>query len=202
VTAWGDIGRVLREFARAPLHTAAVTPSSRALAAAAVAPLPASGSPVVVELGSGTGAITRAIQEHTGGRGRHLAIEINERWAELLAERHPEVEVVRADARLLPELLAERGIDAVDGVVSGLPWVGYAPGPDGRGLHSVFRDVLADTGVFTQIGYAWTRHAPPARRNLAELQAQFAEVKISPVIWQNLPPALVYAARRPRRNSA
>jgi phosphatidylethanolamine/phosphatidyl-N-methylethanolamine N-methyltransferase len=151
----------------------------------------------VVELGSGTGAITRAIQKHTGGRVRHLAVEINERWAQLLAERHPEVEVVRADARLLPELLAERGIAAVDGVVSGLPWVGYAPGPDGRGLHSVLSDVLADTGVFTQIGYAWTRSAPPARRHLADLRAQFAEVTISPVIWQNLPPAVVYAARRP-----
>ena len=194
MTSWGDVGRVLREFARSPLHTASVSPSSRALAAAAVAPLPAGGTPVVVELGSGTGAITRAIQKHTGGRVRHLAVEINERWAQLLAERHPEVEVVRADARLLPELLAERGIAAVDGVVSGLP---TPPGPTGAALHSVLSDVLADTGVFTQIGYAWTRSAPPARRHLADLRAQFAEVTISPVIWQNLPPAVVYAARRP-----
>ena len=202
VTVWGDTGQFVREFVRAPLHTASIAPSSPALAAAATAPLPANGSPVVVELGAGTGSITRAIQERTGGSTRHIAIELNERWAQLLAERHPEVDVVRADARDLPTLLAERGIDAVDAVVSGLPWVAYSPGPDGRGLHAVITEVLAPAGVFTQFGYAWTRWAPPARRQLADLRAHFAEVTTSPIVWRNLPPAVVYAARRPVRRDS
>jgi phosphatidylethanolamine/phosphatidyl-N-methylethanolamine N-methyltransferase len=202
VTAWADTGRFLREFARSPLHTAAVAPSSRALAAAMTLPLPAGGSPVVVELGPGTGSFTRAIQERTGGRARHVAVELNERWAQLLADRHPEVDVVRGDARALPRLLADRGITAVDAVVSGLPWVAYTPGADGRGLHTVLTDVLAPTGVFTQFAYSWTRWARPARRQLADLRAHFAEVTISPMVWRNLPPAVVYAARRPVRATA
>ena len=195
---WADTALFMREFVRRPLSTASVAPSSPALAAAMTASLPASGEPVVVELGPGTGAFTRAIQEHTGGRGRYIAVELNPGWAQLLGRRHPDVDVVRADARELPALLAERGITAVDAVVSGLPWVAYSPGPDGRGLHAVITEALAPGGVFTQFAYTWTRWAPPARRQLADLRAHFAEVTISPAVWRNFPPAVVYEARRPQ----
>jgi phosphatidylethanolamine/phosphatidyl-N-methylethanolamine N-methyltransferase len=199
MTAWADTGRFLREFVRDPLHTASVTPSSRALAAAMTQALPVTGEPVVVELGPGTGAFTRAIQERTGGRARHVAVELNAGWADLLTQRHPEVDVVRADARELPRLLADRGIGSVDAVVSGLPWVAYAPGPDGRGLHALIVEALAPTGVFTQFGYSWTRWMPPARRQLADLRAHFAEVATSRTVWRNVPSAVVYTARQPRR---
>ncbi len=198
-TPWADTGLFLREFVRDPLHTAAVAPSSAALAAMMTAPLPATGEPVILELGPGTGSFTTAIQQRTGGRGRHLAVELNLEWAELLATRHPGVEVVHADVRDLATLLADRGIPQVDAVVSGLPWVAYAPGTDGRGLHTLITDALAPTGVFTQFAYCWTRWAPPARRQLADLRAHFAEVAISPAVWLNMPPAVVYQARRPIR---
>jgi phosphatidylethanolamine/phosphatidyl-N-methylethanolamine N-methyltransferase len=198
MSAWSDTGRFLREFVRDPLHTASVTPSSRALATVMTQPLPVTGEPVVVELGPGTGAFTRAIQERTGGRARHIAVELNAGWAELLAERWPEVEVVRADARELPRLLADRGVGPVDAVVSGLPWVAYAPGADGRGLHALIVEALAPTGVFTQFGYSWTRWMPPARRQLADLRAHFAEVTTSRTVWRNVPSAVVHTARRPR----
>jgi phospholipid N-methyltransferase len=196
---WADTALFVREFVRHPLHTAAVAPSSAALAAAMTAPLPTAGEPVVVELGPGTGAFTRAIQERTDGRVRHIAVELNPGWAQLLTQRHPQVDVVLGDARELPALLAERGITAVDAVVSGLPWVAYSPGPDGRGLHAVITEALAPDGVFTQFAYTWTRWAPPARRQLADLRAHFGEVTISPAVWRNLPPAVVYRARTPLR---
>lgn len=185
----GDTALFLREFARDPLHTAAVAPSSAALAAAMVAAVPAGG--VVVELGPGTGAFTRALQQRHPAR--HVAVELNPRWAVRLADHHPDVDVALADAATLPALLAERGIDAVDAVVSGLPWVAYA----GGGLHRVIADALAPTGVFTQFAYSATRWAPPARRQLVDLRRHFAEVTTTPVVWRNLPPAVVHRARMP-----
>lgn len=192
-----DTGRFLREFVRDPLHTAAIAPSSPALAAAMTRHLPGTGEPVVVELGPGTGAFTCAIQERIGGRGRHVAIELNEQWVRLLAHRYPNVDVVRADVTTLPAVLADRGISSVDAVVSGLPWVAYAPGPDGRGLHELITDALAPSGVFTQFAYSWTRWAPPARRQLADLREHFGEVVTSRTVWRNLPPAVVHQARQP-----
>ncbi|WP_232665399.1 class I SAM-dependent methyltransferase [Pseudonocardia sp. TRM90224] len=196
-----DTGLFLREFVKDPLHTAAVAPSSPTLAAAMTGPLPAAGEPVVVELGPGTGAFTEAIQRHTGGRCRHIAVELHPGWAELLRERHPGVDVVLGDVRDLATILADRGVTSVDAVVSGLPWVAYVPSPGGRPLHTVITDVLAPTGVFTQFAYTWTRWAPPARRQLADLRAHFADVVISRPVWRNLPPAVVYEARKPQPTS-
>lgn len=188
-----DTARFLRAFARDPLHTAAVAPSSAALAAAMTADV-APGA-AVLELGPGTGAFTRAIQERLGGTGRHLAVELDAGWAALLADRYPAVEVVRADARDLPALLDERGAGPVDAVVSGLPWVAYA----GTDLHALIAAALAPTGVFTQFAYTATRRLPPARRQLADLRAHFADVRVGPVVRRNLPPAVVHSARVPRR---
>jgi phosphatidylethanolamine/phosphatidyl-N-methylethanolamine N-methyltransferase len=191
-----DTARFLREFARDPLHTAAVSPSSAALAAAMVAPLPVTGDPMVVELGPGTGAFTSAIQHRLGGRGRHVAVERHAGWAELLAHRHPDVDVVCADAGALAAVLAERNITRVDAVVSGLPWIAHSPD-----LHAAITGTLAADGAFTQFAYSWTRWAPPARRQLADLRARFADVTTSRIVWRNLPPAVVHLARRPHRRS-
>lgn len=186
----------VREFVKSPMTTAAVGPSSLHLARRMVEPIPDSGDPVVVELGPGTGAFTREVQRRLGGRGRHLAVELNERWARELGERFPKVESVCADAHALPGLLAERGVRA-DAVVSGLPWAAHGV-QAGRSLVEVIAESLAPDGVFTQFAYTWTRWAAPARRLRAQVEEAFAEVEVSSTVWRNVPPAVAYVAHRPR----
>jgi phospholipid N-methyltransferase len=53
--------------------------------------------------------------------------------------------------------------------------------------------------MFVQFGYTWTSWAGPARALREELGTCFAEVTTSPVVWRNLPPAVVHRAARPRR---
>jgi phosphatidylethanolamine/phosphatidyl-N-methylethanolamine N-methyltransferase len=190
-----DTARFLREFLRDPVHTAAVAPSSTALAAVMTAPVPAAGEPTIVELGPGTGAFTAAIQQRLGGRGRHVAVELHPAWAQLLTERHPGVEVVTGDVADLAGILRDRNVMSADAVVSGLPWVAYGSGT----LHSTVARLLDTQGTFTQFAYSWTRHwAPPARAQLADLRRHFTEVVTSSTVWRNVPPAVVYRARRPR----
>lgn len=190
--------RFLWEFVKSPTTTAAVGPSSRALAEQMVAPIPLTGDPVVVELGPGTGAFTEVIQRRLGGRGTHLAVELNEGWAAELGRRFPGVESVCGDARSVPELLSERSLGKADVVVSGLPWVAHAP-VGGVPLVELLAGAMAPDGAFTQFAYTWTRWAPPARRQHADLKATFEETVVSRTVWRNLPPAVVYLARRPRR---
>lgn len=161
-----------------------------------IAPIPERGEPVVVELGPGTGAFTGPIQRRLGGRGRQLAIELNGRLAGMLAERYPDVEVLCADAAELPRLLAERGLRA-DVVVSGLPWAAFEGYPATSLLHLIGDSLTAD-GAFTQFTYAWSRWAPPSRRQARQVREIFEETVLSRTVWRNLPPALVYLARRPR----
>lgn len=186
----------LREFLRDPLHTASLLPSSRPLAAAVCDPVPGTGEPVVVELGPGTGVFTGVVAERLGGRGHHLAVELNPRLAGLLERRYPDLDVAVADAATLPALLAERGLGPVDVVVSGLPWAAYPA--TGRTLPEVIAPTLRPDGVLTQFGYTCTRMLWPARRLRRQLDASFADVSRGRTVWANLPPAFVLTARRPR----
>ncbi len=100
---------LLREFLRDPTGIAAVTPSSAATASVLSVSIPESGEVVVVELGAGTGACTSVIQHRLGGRGRHIAVEVNPTLAELLTKRFPNAEVVCGEAEDLPKFLVGSG---------------------------------------------------------------------------------------------
>jgi phosphatidylethanolamine/phosphatidyl-N-methylethanolamine N-methyltransferase len=179
---------------------AAVTSSSAAMATLLSVAIPESGEPVVVELGAGTGACTGVIQHRLRGRGRHIAVEVNPTFAELLTRRYPTVEVVCGGAEDLPTFLADRGAPSADVIISTLPWAPFVPSATPRPLLATLVESLVGGGAYTQAAYAWTRWAPPARRQLRQLRASFEEVVISETIWRNVPPARVYIARRPRNS--
>lgn len=187
----------VREFARDPMTVASVVPSGQVLSRRVVAPIPADGQPVVVELGPGTGAFTSSIQASLAGRGRHVALEINERFAAMLAARFPGVEVVPADARDLPVTLDRLGIPRADVVVSGLPWAAFSP-PQQQEILGAVTGALHPSGAFTTFAYVHARWSGPARRFRRLLEAHFEEVVLGRTVWTNLPPALVYHCRRPR----
>nr|WP_323374079.1 chorismate-binding protein [Plantactinospora alkalitolerans] len=187
----------LREFLRHPARTGAVAPSSRWLARRAVCTVPERGDPVVVELGPGTGSFTSAIHRRLWGRGQHIAIELNPRFADLLRHRFPDLDVVTGDAADLPKVLADRGLGRADVIVSALPWSVF-PGAVQRRLMDAIRESLADGGALTAFAYLHAIWSPPARRFRALLREAFDEVLVGRTVWSNPPPALVYTARRPR----
>ncbi|MFG3558177.1 class I SAM-dependent methyltransferase [Micromonospora sp. NPDC047557] len=191
-----DSSTFLRQFVRHPLTVGAVTPSGAGLAADITAAVPGSGEPVVVELGPGTGAFTGAVQRRLAGRGHHLALEINPRFAARVARRYPEVEVVLADAAVLGDLLVARSLPYADVVVSGLPWAAFS-GQRQRAVLDAVTGVLGPGGVFTTFAYRHALCSPPARRFRRLLDRTFEEVTVGRTVWANLPPALVYHCRRP-----
>lgn len=194
---WRDTATFLRRFVQYPTRVAALAPSSPALAAEVSAPVPDTGDPVVVELGPGTGSFTQAIQERLGNRGHHLAVEIDEVFAQVLRRRYGRVDVIVGDVAQLPQLLAARGLSHVDAIVSGLPWAAYFPRPGVSTLGSI-ASVMAPHAGFATFAYRHTSWAPLARRLAADLTRTFDEVTVSQTVWANLPPAYVYHARRPQ----
>ena len=190
-------GAFLREFTRSPFATGSLVPSSRWLATETVSAIPSDGQPLVVELGPGTGAITGAIQGRLAGRGNHLAVELNPRFAELIEARFPTVDVVNADAAQLPELVRSRGFGQVDVIVSGLPWATFTEALQDSLLEAVVGS-LAPHGSFATFAYLHALWTPPARRFRRRLRDNFDDVVVGRTVWRNLPPALVYFAGRPR----
>ena len=189
----------MREFVKDPMTVASLTPSSRALARQMTAPVPATGQPVVAELGPGTGAFSGAIQAILAGRGRHVAIDLNEHFTTLLAGSFPGLEAVTADAGDLSAVLASFGYDHADVVVSGLPWAAFGHEQQHRLLDAVIQ-ALAPDGAFTTFAYVHARWSGAAVRFRRSLEARFEEVVLGRTVWANLPPALVYHCRRPRKS--
>ncbi|MBB2915457.1 phospholipid N-methyltransferase [Streptosporangium becharense] len=195
-----DTALFLRQWIRSPGTVGAVAPSSRRLAEEVASPIPHRGDPVIVELGPGTGAFTAEIQRRLGGRGHHMAVEINPELAGFLAARNPGVDVVVGDAAKLPELLRERGLERADAVVSGLPWAAFSDETQTRLLDAVTA-IMGPHTAFTTFAYSFAKRLPPARRFRSRLLSTFEEVVVGRTVWGNLPPAFVYHARRPRGGS-
>ncbi len=186
----------LNAFLSRPATMGAVAPSSARLAEVLAAVVPASGAPVVVELGPGTGAVSDAIDGRLPAGGRHLAVELDERMVAFLARSRPGLEVVHGDARELGRLLADRGVERADAVVCGLPWALFDDATQHAVLGQVGR-VIGPTGAFTTFAYVHGMAIPAARRFRAVLRRRFEEVLVTATVWANLPPAFVYACRRP-----
>lgn len=181
---------------RRPGLVGAIAPSSRRLAEVLASVVPTAGAPVVIELGPGTGVVTRAIRMRAPVGSRHVAVEADATLAADLRVHHPGVEVVCGDAVVLRRLLAERGIDGADVVVSGLPWSLFPPGKQAAILGQI-RTVLAPTGVFTTFAYSHTRRLAGAQAFRRAIDDVFDEVLVSSTVWRNLPPAHTYVCRRP-----
>jgi phosphatidylethanolamine/phosphatidyl-N-methylethanolamine N-methyltransferase len=190
-----EIRQFSRAFLRDPLHVAALFPSFPPLCRQAIAPLPLTGDPVVVDLGAGTGSVTDEVQKRLAGRGRHIAIEFDEQMAAVLRERHPGVEVICEDAHTAVEKLLAEGVRA-DLSVSGLPWL--ATSPKDRSIFPLLARLAAPGGAVTQLAHAWIRFFPAAKQVQRNLESAFEEVVVSRTVWLNAPPAVVYVARRPR----
>jgi phosphatidylethanolamine/phosphatidyl-N-methylethanolamine N-methyltransferase len=192
--AWREF---LGAWVRNPGRIGAVAPSSPALSARLAAVAPSQGSPVVVELGPGTGAVTSAVSRRLPETARHLAVELDPAMAGYLGRVHPGVEIVTGDAADLMSLLAERDLKRVDAVISGLPWSLFGSETQQSILDQVV-SVIGDTGVFATFAYSFGMPLPSARRFRATLNDTFDEVILTRTVWRNLPPAFCYLCRRPR----
>jgi phosphatidylethanolamine/phosphatidyl-N-methylethanolamine N-methyltransferase len=184
----GDETHFLKSLVSAPRLTGAVAPSGKALAramAAAVGPLT---DGVVVELGPGTGPVTRALIER-GVDGRRLVlVEYDPRFCRLLESRFGSATIIQGDAYDLPRTLAGLGGERIAAVVSSLPLLNQPPHRREKLIDDVFSLVGPD-GVFVQFTYGL---ASPISR---QYRSGRISAHCSATIWRNLPPARVWTYR-------
>lgn len=180
-----------------PGRVGAVAPSSPGLAREMAKIVPTSGTPTVVELGPGTGALSGAVAERLPQGGRHLAVELDTGMVEHLGSVLPWLEVIQGDAADLGTLLERTGVRSVDAVISGLPWSLFPAENQRRILREVGR-VLAPGGAFTTIAYVQALWMDSARRFRERLDETFDEVVLTRTVWRNVPPARLYLCRRAR----
>jgi len=184
----------LKRWLRRPLAMGAVVPSGRLLGAAmarATLDAIADHDGHVIELGAGTGHVTKALLSAGIPAARLALVERDPELAAFLRRHFPGPTVIEGDAARLPRLLSANGIDSIAAVVSSLPLLSLPAEVVAGIVHGVFES-LPRGGVLVQFTYGPSPPVPRALRERLHLQASSG-----PRIWRNVPPAVVWTFTRP-----
>ena len=177
----------LREFLARPLKVASPVPSGRALARKIAEQIDPDPNGLVLELGPGTGAVTRAIREQGVPDSDLVAVESEPRFVALLRSQLPSVRIIEGDAFRFTELLGDRAKD-LRSIVSGLPVLGQPLALRERLLGDAMAS-LRPRAPFIQFSYG-IMPPLPVRTGI--------EVQRAATVWQNIPPMQIWVYRSAR----
>jgi phospholipid N-methyltransferase len=203
---WSECGNFLREFRHHFHDTGALLPSSPFLARALVAELRKPRSPArILEVGPGTGSVTREVLRFLQPADRLDAVEINGRFVSVLRRRfeqerafvrcRDQVEVIHAAV----EDLVGNGV--YDFIVSGLPLNNF-PAGQVREIFRAYSRLLKPGGTLTYYEYVLIRQlktpfaSPRERRRLFRVGKTVGKyIRAHQVrrqrVFMNVPPAVV-----------
>lgn len=171
------------------VQTGAVVPSQRFLISKMISPIPRDYEGEIVELGTGTGALTLRLAARCP-RARILACEINPVLAHDFESRlavsgvGSRVELVVDSAECVLSRLRRQGPQRPDFVVSGIPLGNLDRETALALIHSVHR-TLAYGGLYIQF-----QHSLLDRK---KIRTTFSRLRTVPV-FLNFPPAVIYYA--------
>lgn len=147
----------------------------------------------IVQLGAGTGCITRAILKRMRPDARLIVLELNEAFIEECREiRDRRMTMRHACATTLPHVLLEMGLTHADHVVSSLP-LAIMDEALVEQILEVSQTALAPGGMFLQYQYSLKHHAA--------LQQRYDDVQLGFTL-ANIPPAFVYECTQGARVAA
>ncbi len=145
----------------------------------------------VVEFGAGTGAITGVLLELLKPGATFLPIEINPKFVKIIRSRFPDLNVVEGSATDTPDHLRAVGREHCDCIVSGLPWTTFKTSLQDALLDATLQS-LRPGGRFATYMYLQSQVLPSGVRFKRRLRESFSVVGVTPIVWANLPPAMVF----------
>ena len=149
---------------------------------------PHSGLPVL-ELGPGTGVITKAILETGLPPEKLFTVEFSEDFVEHLRRDFPRVNVIQGDAFNLDETLGEHRDLTFDAIVSGVPLLNFPVPQRVAYVEDLLNRIPAGRPI-VQLTYGPKSPVPPGKGNYTVEHFDF--------IIRNLPPTQLWIYRRPR----
>lgn len=176
----------LKETLLSPREMGACCPSSSELAQRMAQEVDCQQEGMVVELGGGTGTITRALLQHGLHPSKLITIERSVVLASRLRQQFPGIRVIEGDASELEILLGE-DIGKINAIVSGLPFRSL-PQPCVDAVKQQICRLLDKDGVFVQFSYNLQSSMTLPDPQLVSRRSQ--------IVWKNLPPARVDSFHR------
>lgn len=178
-----DQARFVGALVQSPRQTGAIAPTSSELAELMAAHIRLDSALPILELGPGTGSITRAILATGLAPERLMAVEYEHRFCRQLTAQFPGINVRPGDAFDLDAALGDNDNAQFDCVISGLPLLNFSE----EKRHALLESVLARLPrgrPFVQFSYGVK--AP------IETTTPSIVVERSPWVFKNLPPARIW----------
>jgi phospholipid N-methyltransferase len=171
----------LKALAHNPRETGAIFPSSPFLAKEMVSHIVQGRNGIVVELGAGTGAVTKALLQSGVDPHSIVAIESSSDLVKKLHHRFPQVQIIEGNAADLALLLATEKRE-IHTIISSLP-LRSLPKSITQTILNQIDSMLSKQGRYIQFTYSFTQDPSFALANFKHI--------LSKRIWLNLPPARV-----------
>lgn len=178
----------LQAFLKNPLKVGAITPSSPELAVEMLEGIKPTRDRIVLELGVGTGAITKHLHDLIPGPDCYLGIEVDPGLVTSLNGQFPDLSIVCGNALEAKEIHERSGLGKVGYVICCLPFV-VMP-------NEVSEKILEETTLFMQEGclfrtfqYAHGYYMPSAIKLREFMRDRYGRSQRSKLIVKNVPPA-------------
>ncbi len=178
----------LQAFLKNPLKVGAIAPSSPELAAAMLHGIEPDPHNIVLELGVGTGAITKFLRDVIPSRDSYLGLELDSDLVKTLNKNYRDMNIICGNAAEAYSIHKESGLGKVRYLVCCLPFVSLPKEISEQVLIEIqkFMDEGCELRIFQ---YAHGYFLPPAIKLRESLKSQYGLSRRSPLIFKNVPPA-------------
>jgi phospholipid N-methyltransferase len=178
----------LQAFLKNPLKVGAVAPSSPDLAWQMLDGLLPDKDNIIIELGVGTGAITKYIAEILPDNDSYLGIELDASLVTSLKVRHPDINVVQGNACELSAIHNASGLGKASYILCCLPFVTLPEEVAARVLAEIEK-YMEQGCLFRAFQYAHGYYTPSAIRLRKFMRDRYGNSKRSKLVAKNVPPA-------------
>ncbi len=178
----------LQAFLKNPAKVGSIAPSSSELAMKMCEKIVPNHDKIVLELGVGTGAITKFLQENLPDDKSYLGIELDGDLVKSLKVRYPDLSFVRGNACELADIHRESGLGKVGYIICCLPFVSL-PNEVGEKILLEIDKFMQQGCTFRTFQYAHGYYFPSAIKLREFMRSRYGKAKKSPLIVKNVPPA-------------
>ena len=178
----------LRGFLKNPVMVGSIIPSSDKLIDKMLDPVDWANTKLFVEYGPGVGTFTRPILDRLGPDATLIAIDTNAEFVAYLKKDidDPRLVAVAGSAADVEKIVADRGFDHADYVLSGLPFSTLPPGV-GEAIGEATSRVIRPGGAFLVYQFS--------PKVLSFIKPWFERIDRG-FEWLNVPPATLFWAWR------
>ncbi len=178
----------IQAFLKNPAKVGAIAPSSPELARRMIEGIRPSADNIVLELGVGTGAITKFVQDIVPDERSYLGIELDRMMVRSLKKNYPDLKIVRGSAVDAQAIHARSGLGKVGHIICCLPFVSL-PNDLGAKILNEVDGFMQQGCTFRTFQYAHGYYLPSAIKLRAFMRDRFGPSKRSSLIVKNMPPA-------------